>query len=976
MFPALEYPRSGVEPENPEECASSSNVQRMDPMADLRLFHGPNAGYVLDLYERYLQDPASVDEGWRSFFQAFSPTLPETPAAPAQGAAPAGVEVQRIVAAHELAEAVRARGHTAARLSPLGGDPIPDPALRPEHHGLAEADLEGLPATVVRGPAAEGARSAAEAVRRLREVYSATSGYEFDHVQEPEERAWLLDAVERGRFRARLDGERGRALLDRLSHVEGFERYLHKAFFGQKRFSIEGTDMMVPIMDEVIDRAEAAGTHEVVVGMAHRGRLNVLTHVLGKPYAKMLAGFAGSRPGAEPPTELKAPDMSGGTSGDVKYHMGWRGGEDGEHGIRVTLSPNPSHLEFVNPVIVGMTRAAQDRTDRPGSPEVEPRRALAVLVHGDAAFPGQGVVPETFNMSRLPGFTVGGTLHLIANNQVGFTTDPEQGRSTRYASDLAKGFEVPVVHVNADDPEACLAAASLAQAYRDRFRKDFVIDLVGYRRWGHNEGDEPSFTQPRMYEVIRTHPTVRELWAERLVREGALTQEEADGMYQAVLDRLSEIHESLDGEGAAPSGEEHPRGPSPDTGTLETAVPAETLVEYNEALLKWPEGFTPNARLAKLLERRRDVMGPEGGIDWGHAETLAFASLLAEGTPVRLTGQDVGRGTFSHRHQVLHDARTDAEYVPLAALPAARASFEIHNSPLSEMAVMGFEYGYSVADPQVLVLWEAQFGDFVNGAQVIIDQFLVASRAKWGQTSGLVLLLPHGYEGQGPEHSSARLERFLQLAAEDNVRVANCTTSAQYFHLLRRQAALLSRDPRPLVVMAPKSLLRHPLAASRLEQLAEGSFRPVLPEETVAGREGEVTRLLLCAGKVYVDLVAGDAREKARGTALVRVEELYPFPGEEIGAVLRSLPALREVVWVQEEPRNMGAWGYMEPRLREVAGELPVRYVGRPERSSPAEGSLERHNAEQSRIVREAWDAARAGGAEAAGGVGSAEAAD
>ncbi|MDP9347991.1 MAG: 2-oxoglutarate dehydrogenase E1 component, partial [Gemmatimonadota bacterium] len=572
---------------------------------------------------------------------------------------------------------------------------------------------------------------------------------------------------------------------------------------------------------------------------------------------------------------------------------------------------------------------------------------------------------------------VGGTLHVIANNQVGFTTDPEQGRSTRYASDLAKGFEVPVVHVNADDPEACLTAARLAQAYRDRFGKDFVIDLVGYRRWGHNEGDEPTFTQPRMYEVIRSHPTAREQWADRLVSAGVLTREEADAIFRGVLDRLSEIHQSLGQEGAATPGEEHSRGTTADAGPVETAVPADRLVEYNDALLRWPEGFTPNARLAKLLERRREVMGPEGGIDWGHAETLAFASLLAEGTPIRLTGQDVGRGTFSHRHQVLHDARTYAEYAPLAALPAARASYEIHNSPLSEMAVVGFEFGYSAADPQVLVLWEAQFGDFVNGAQVIIDQFLVASRTKWGQTSGLVLLLPHGYEGQGPEHSSARLERFLQLAAEGNIRVANCTTSAQYFHLLRRQAALLPRDPRPLVVMSPKSLLRHPLAASRLEQLANGSFQPVLADETVAGREREVTRLLLCSGKVYVDLVAGEARERAPGAALVRVEELYPFPAQEISEVIRSFPALREVVWVQEEPRNMGAWRYMEPLLREIAGEIPVRYVGRPERASPAEGSLDRHTAEQGRIVREAWGTAGVGsGEETAGGVGSAEAAD
>ncbi|HEV2131976.1 MAG TPA: 2-oxoglutarate dehydrogenase E1 component [Longimicrobiaceae bacterium] len=925
-------------------------------MADLREFHGPNAGYVLDLYERYQEDPASLDAQWRSFFESF------TPPAAGDGAgtvAPTGaassLDVEKLVAARELSRAIRVRGHTAARLDPLGADAEPDPALSLEFHGLTEADLEKLPAAVVLGHDPRSPNALAE-IRRLREVYSGTIGYDYHHIPNAEERGWLRESIETARFRTPLDAERRRRLLERLSRVEGLERYLHRTFFGQKRFSIEGNDMLVPLLDELLERAGESGARDAVIGMAHRGRLNVLTHVLGKPYAEILKGFLGAKAGAEPPSDFKGDELSG----DVKYHMGWRAGNGGEsEAIRVTLAPNPSHLEFVNPVVVGMTRAAQDDTQGPGMPTLDFACALAILVHGDAAFPGQGVVAETLNMLGLPGYTVGGTIHVIVNNQVGFTTNPSQARSTRYASDLAKGFEVPIVHVNADDPEACLAAARLAQAYRERFRKDFVIDLIGYRRWGHNEGDEPTFTQPRMYEVIRSHPTAREQFAERLAEAGVISREEAEAMLQSVFDELGQVQESLAGaEAPHRTGEGHSRdGRGGGDADLGTAVDAETLAEFNEALLRWPESFTPNARLAKLLERRRGALH-EGGIDWGHAETLAFASLLAEGIPIRLTGQDVGRGTFSHRHQVLHDAESGEPYIPLVHLPAGKASFEIHNSPLSEMGVLGFEYGYSVGDPEGLVLWEAQFGDFANGAQVIIDQFIAAGRSKWEQTSGLVMLLPHGYEGQGPEHSSARLERFLQLAAQKNIRVANCTTAAQYFHLLRRQAALLQREPRPLVVMSPKSLLRHPLAAARLEQLAGGSFQPVLADEPAAERT-EVTRLLLCSGKVYTDLMASEAREGATRVAVGRVELLYPFPHAELEELISSFPALQEIVWVQEEPHNMGAWSFVEPRLRHLAqGAFRVCYEGRLDRASPAEGQADRHAAEQTRIVTAAWQGA------------------
>jgi 2-oxoglutarate dehydrogenase E1 component len=925
-------------------------------MADLREFTGPNAAYVLDLYDRFLSDPASVDEGWRGYFASFTP--PAEGAAPAAtGTAAAPVDVDRIVAARELARSIRARGHTAARLNPLGTEPPADPALDPAFHGISEADLAALPASVARS-APGGATDALAAVRRLREIYSGPTGYEFLHLPDAEERGWLREAIESGRFNQPLSTERRRALLRRLSQVQGFENFLHRAFFGQKRFSIEGTDTMVPMLDEIIREAAGAGARDVLIGMAHRGRLNVLTHVLGKPYEMMVEAFLSAQhvPGND---DAQNSDEH---SGDVKYHMGWQDERDVDGApVRVTLSPNPSHLEFVNPVVVGMARSAQDDTTGPGAPRLDRSAAVPVLIHGDAAFPGQGVVPETFNMMSLPGYTVGGTLHIIANNQVGFTTNPEQDRSTRYASDLAKGFEVPVVHVNADDAEACVNAARLAHAYRQRFGKDFVIDLVGYRRWGHNEGDEPLFTQPVMYGVIAGHPTVRDILAQRLVADGVVSKDEADGMLQSVLDELGAILDRIKGGDHTAHG--HDEKPSRNgKHSIDTSVPAERLTALNGAMLARPEGFTPNTRLERVLQKRRDALGPEGGIDWGHAEALAFASLLQDGTPIRITGQDVERGTFSHRHAVLNDASTGKKLNVFHQLADARATFEIHNSPLSEMAVMGFEYGYTMADPTALVLWEAQFGDFVNGAQVMIDQYLAASYQKWGKTSGLVLLLPHGYEGQGPEHSSARLERFLQLSAQGNFRVAYPTTSAQYFHLLRRQAALLPHDARPLIVMSPKSLLRHPLASSRLEQLTGGAFRPVLlevPEE----RAPTITRLVLCSGKVYVDLVGtGDEQRAERAAipgvervAIGRVEELYPFPEEQLAKELAALPGLREIVWTQEEPRNMGAWSFVAPRLQKLLPEgVELRYVGRPERASPAEGYAHRHTAEQNRIVRAA----------------------
>ncbi|MEA2598731.1 MAG: 2-oxoglutarate dehydrogenase component [Thermomicrobiales bacterium] len=946
-------------------------------MSDLRAFYGPNAGYVLDLYDRYLADPASVDPDLRAFFADFTPTLPPTNgvAKTRAGAATAVAEptvrtvavaepssaadIAKIVGAASLAIGIREYGHLAAQIDPLGSSPPGAPELDPATHGISEGDLTVLPASVVGGRAAEGMANAAEATARLREIYSGTAGFDFDHVHFAAERAWLSEAVESQRFAQPLKHSDKRALLRRLTDVEAFEKFLHQTYLGAKRFSIEGNDMLVPILDEVVHAAAAEGTREIVVGMAHRGRLNVMTHVLGKPYAAVIVAFEGNkfRAASQPAT-----DVSDDWSGDVKYHLGARLLR-GQHGMMVevplVLAPNPSHLEAVNPVVEGMVRASQDITDKPGKPERDNLASMAILIHGDAAFPGQGVVAETLNLSALPGYTTGGTIHIIVNNQVGFTTDPSDARSTLYAGDLAKGFEIPVVHVNADDPEACVMATRLAMAYREEFGKDFLIDLVGYRRWGHNEGDEPVFTQPGLYEKIGKQPTVRQLWADRLVADGTVTADEPAAMLKSALDHLAMVRRGL-ADGTLPT-EEDGQAPATPRREVDTAVPAEQLREYHRAIHAMPAGFTLSPKLARQWERRAAIVEqPDGKVDWAHAESLAFAAILTDGTPIRLTGQDAERGTFSQRHLVLHDPKTGQPHTPLQTLPTAQASFAVYNSPLSEQAAVGFEYGYSVHAPGRLVLWEAQFGDFSNGAQIVIDQFIAAARSKWRVYPALVMLLPHGYEGQGPEHSSARLERYLQLAAQDNIRVANCTTAAQYFHLLRRQAALLTIDPRPLILMTPKSLLRNPLAASPLEDLASGTFRPVLDDATAEGREAEVTRVVLCSGKVAVDLESSPHRAEATRVAVVRVEQLAPFQQTALRQTLTRYPNLAEVVWLQEEPQNMGSWGYMEPRLRKLVRELlgtedALRYIGRPERASPAEGSADLHALRQGQIVADAF---------------------
>ncbi|MGD2044861.1 MAG: 2-oxoglutarate dehydrogenase E1 component [Gemmatimonadota bacterium] len=842
-----------------------------------------------------------------------------------------------------LVQAFRDHGHQMARIDPLGGDPPGHPQLSPAFFGTSMEELAELPASLIRDDSEDG-RSVADALAELGRMYAGSMGYEFEHLDDHIKVDWLWEQVENGTHFPRMDSDEKKALLERIHHVEGLEQFLHRAYLGQKRFSLEGTDMLVPMLDVAIEEFARTGAHEVVLGMAHRGRLNVLTHTVGVSYRELIAEFEGP--------SYKDSQLHVAGTGDVKYHHGARGTRqvDGVGPVDVTLAPNPSHLEFVNPVVIGWTRSRQFESISKGSqPDCD--AVVPILIHGDAAFAAEGVVAETLNMVRLYGYHVGGTLHLIVNNQIGFTTLPKDGRSTYHASDLAKGYGIPIVHVNADDPEACLAAVRLATAYRRRFRDDFVIDLVGYRRYGHNEGDEPAYTQPRLYEAIDEHPTVGELYAEQLIEEGVVSEEEVADSKSALADSLRNVQDEVreyasNGDSGAHAEDEREAVFEPDT----TGVDFERLNEINDATVQLPEGFTPHPKLWRQMGQRASVFSPNRAIDWGHAETLAFGTLLMEGIPVRLSGQDSQRGTFSHRHLVLHDTENGRQVIPL--LQVADARLEIYNSPLTETAVLGFEYGYSVGADTDFVLWEAQFGDFVNVAQPIVDQFISSGRTKWGQYSRIALLLPHGYEGQGPEHSSARLERFLQLCAEDNIRVTYPTTPSQYFHLLRRQA--MSRPERPLVVMTPKSLLRHPQATSMVTDLTQGAFEPVLGDPNVED-PGKITRLVLCSGKFYYDIQGHDRRPEAEHVAVGRVELLYPFPADRLTQLVESYPNLREVVWAQEEPRNMGALTYIGPRLRGVVPrKIPLSHASRPDRASPAEGKAKAHVRQQAALVLEA----------------------
>ncbi|MBV8668500.1 MAG: multifunctional oxoglutarate decarboxylase/oxoglutarate dehydrogenase thiamine pyrophosphate-binding subunit/dihydrolipoyllysine-residue succinyltransferase subunit [Candidatus Eremiobacteraeota bacterium] len=936
----------------PEATLRSLGVQKTMTLTstyDHRIIQGAESGEFLRRIDQLL---SGADGFYEAIFAALAvgapPAHAQAPAPRPQATGePAAADVARAAAAGMgLVMRYRTHGVNAARLDPLADASPFDTALEPSSLGLDHALMERVPASALRIYAP--AQTMVDVLHRLRDTYCSTIAYEVEHISNHEQRSWLRQQIESGAHRQPLSRERKLELLERLTRVESFERYLRKAFLGQKTFSIEGLDAMVPMLEEMLHVLADEGTAEVRLGMAHRGRLAVITHVVDRPYEEILLEF-------EHAQERGFVRGEGDVTGDVKYHQGATGTYETESGkkIRVVLANNPSHLEAVDSVVEGQTRAVQ--TDRRHNIAVQDTsRAAAILIHGDAAFAGQGVVAEVFNMQGLAGYTTGGTLHIIANNQIGFTTPPSEGRSTRYASDLAKGFDVPIIHVNADDIEAAIAAVHLAVEYRRRFHRDALIDLIGYRRFGHNEADEPAYTQPDMYERIAKHPTARDIFARRLIEEGTITDTEAKASLERAQNRVAEAHATAKA-AKAPSAHNEPKARHLETNgeaSVETAVALDTLRSLNAQLVAVPNDFTIHAKLKRQLERRADALEPAGEIDWGLAEALAFGSLLREGVPIRVTGQDTERGTFSHRHLVLHDAHTGQPWTPMQHLRDAKASFEIHNSPLSEYAAMGFEYGYSAEAPEALVLWEAQFGDFSNGGQIIIDQFIAAGRAKWQQTSRLTLLLPHGYEGAGPEHSSARLERYLLLAAEGNLRIANPTTPAQYFHLLRDQAR--SSRARPLVIMTPKSLLRLHAASSHGEELATGRFQPVLDDPMVKDR-ATVQHVALCSGKLYYDLSGHAQRERAGDLAIVRVELLEPFPYDRVMAIVGAYPNVKRVTWVQEEPKNMGARAFVSRRIRETLTPRGILfdYVGRPDRASPSEGYPGAHAVEQERIVNE-----------------------
>jgi 2-oxoglutarate dehydrogenase E1 component len=946
---------------------------------------GINAGYVEELHTQWLQSPQSVEADWRLFFDNMKGPveIPRPPSAETtthgdstRGTAKgsengnanghgavhvngnangngvayreavrekvnAATELQSRVA--QLVNAYRVRGHLFARLDPLDNAPDAQPELELSNFGLSEADLDKKFATAGMSGLPERT-TLRQIVLQLAETYCSSIGVEFTHIEEPEPRLWLQDRMESTRNHASLDRTELVRILTKLTDAEIFEQFIHKNYFGTKRFSLEGAESLIPMMDLLVEAAGAQGIEELVIGMPHRGRLNVLVNVMGKNVREIFAAFDDRRPER----------FFGG--GDVKYHLGYSTEVVTQTGrpLHLSMAFNPSHLEFVNPVVEGRVRAKIDRRKR--------KSTMPLLLHGDAAFMGQGIVAETLNLSQLEGYTTGGTIHLVVNNQIGFTTFPSDSRSTRYCTDIARELRVPVFHVNGEDPEAVIQVTRLAVEFRQRFKQDVVIDMYCYRKYGHNEGDEPRFTQPLMYALIDKKPGVRDAYVARLVAAGHITREEADAIAQerrALLERALEearrgdylsMPETMGGVWGPYKGGADAASPE-----VSTTFPKEQLLEVLDKLTTMPEGFHANPKALKVIQQRRERAMAGHGLDWGTGEHLAFASILMEGHGIRMSGQDARRGTFSHRHAVLFDTDTGEPYTPLGHLDDSPnhsvGRFEIYDSPLSEAGVLGFEYGYSLDRPDKLVVWEAQFGDFVNAAQVIIDQFIVSAEDKWLRLSGLVLLLPHGFEGQGPEHSSARIERFLQLAAEDNIQVCNPTTPAQFFHMLRRQVKRMWR--KPLVVFTPKSLLRHPQAVSTLDEIATGSFHRVLGDEHTDA--SQVRRILLCSGKVYFDLAAERTNRDARDVAIVRLEQYYPL-GDALTSVLAPYAVGTPVVWVQEEPRNMGAWYFLHAsEATLLGGRHPLSLVSRPESASPATGSKAAHDIEQRMLLDEAF---------------------
>jgi len=904
-----------------------------------------NAEFIDQLYEQYRSDPESLEPTWRAFFAGLELGREDIEQGDDGGAA-AGRPSGR--STFGLVNAYRELGHLLAKIDPLSDPPLSHPLLALEHFDFSEADLD-LPCDPDGFRGEPPPKTLRELVGALRDTYCRTLGVEYTGIRDPEQRAWLESRMEPLRNEPELDHATRLLVYSKLTEAEAFEQFLNVKYPGAKRFSLEGGETFIPMLETLIEGCAEASVEHLVLGMAHRGRLNVLANIVRKPYEMILSEFEGS----------SLPDWVQG-DGDVKYHQGYSRDHHSSDGktVHVSLTPNPSHLEVVNPVVEGKVRAKQTLIgDR------DHARVLPVLVHGDASFVGQGVVPETLLLCHLPGYYTGGTVHIVINNQVGFTTPPNSGRPTRYATDIARIIESPVFHVNGDDPEAAVHAVRLALGFRQTFGKDVVIALVCFRKYGHNELDEPTFTQPTMYKKIAQHPGTRALYERELLEQHGFSKEELDGVRKEILEILDlalsyardfRPRQEVFSFGDAWSG----LGPAPDERSADTAVPRARLELIAERALQLPEGFHPHPKVLKQYEARLEMLRRGKGIDWGCAEMLAYGTLVLDGTPVRLSGQDSGRGTFSHRHSVLHDQENGQQYVPLNTLARAgetQAPYEVIDSMLSEVAVLGFEYGYSIGAPHTLTIWEAQFGDFANGAQAVIDTFIAAAESKWQRSSGLVLLLPHGYEGQGPEHSSARLERFLQMCADDNLQVANASTAAQIFHLLRRQ--ILRPFRKPLIVMSPKSLLRLGAASSSIEDLSEGIFHPVLPDPVSVDPE-TVTTIALCSGKVFYDF--GKEREARADLRVVaaRVEELYPFPDQEISAIFESYPNARDIVWMQEEPVNMGAWWYMSQRIPAILDGRTLRYAGRDEAASPATGSYRRHGKEQAALLAAVFDQA------------------
>jgi 2-oxoglutarate dehydrogenase E1 component len=950
-------------------------MQQIDPT----ILSGPNAAFIAELYARYVEDPGSVDPSWQRFFAelqddgrsvlqdlrgaSWAPRRPVVivngngaAAAPAPRVAPglSSVEAMKAAAkdsirARMLIRAYRVRGHLEASLDPLELKPRErHPELDPKTYGFTDADMDRpIYIDYLLGHETATLRQIVQAVR---ETYCGNIGVEFMHIQDPAQKAWIQERIEVSHNQTRFTDVGKRTILERLTAAELFERFLDRKYTGTKRFGLDGGESLIPALEQILKRGSQLGMNEVVIGMAHRGRLNVLANFMSKPYAAIFSEFQGNPANPE--------DVQG--SADVKYHLGTSADRDFDgKTVHLSLTANPSHLEAVNTVVLGKVRAKQVQKK-----DTTRDQTMALLLHGDAAFAGQGLVAETLDLSDLRGYRVGGTIHFIINNQIGFTTNPVNSRSGPYCSDVARICQAPIFHVNGDDPESVVHVARIATEFRQQFKKDVVIDMFCYRRFGHNESDEPAFTQPLMYKKIAKHPTTRTIYSDRLVKEGVIGADEA----KRVVD---DFQARLEGEFAAAAGYKPNKADwlegawsgfetaSGEDRRGETALPLETLKEIGKALAGIPKDFNANRKIVRLLQSKQQMFESGEGIDWATAEALAFGSLLIEGHPVRLSGQDSGRGTFSQRHAVLVDQESEAQYLPLNNIRPGQANLEVVDSPLSEAGVLGFEYGYSLADPRSLVIWEAQFGDFANGAQVIIDQFISSGESKWLRMSGLVMLLPHGYEGQGPEHSSARLERYLQLCADDNMQVVNCTTPWNYFHALRRQ---LHRNFRkPLIVMTPKSLLRHKLCVAKLADMGPGTtFHRVLHDDVPLCADGEVKRIVLCSGKVYYDLFEEREKRGVKDIVFLRLEQLFPFPTKALTAELSARPQA-EVVWCQEEPRNMGAWTFVRPEIESVLAEIKHKqrrllYVGRPAAASPATGLLRRHNKEQAFLVDEALD--------------------